>query len=263
MCPVFVTGLPRALLQVQVLEGELARLLLAVGPQRRIEEQFRVDASVRGGDDGSRAAGRLDGLPEVRALLLTGPVRLVQYDEVGDGQVPVDLGMAIPGRPELGRVHDLDQSPVHDVRVVAGQEHPYEFLGFREPARLDDDHVEAGGGAGQGLQVGVQFARVDRAAQTAAAQRDGGADLPGDGHGVDLDGPEVVDDHPDAVSRAMAQEVVEQRRLAGSEEAREDDDGDLPAAGRGRRVQRGPSCGVTRPGPAGAGADRHTGPPGG
>lgn len=262
MAPVPVAVLGRALLQVQVLKGELTGLLLALGPQRRVEEQLGVDAPVRGRDDRGRASGLRDDLPDAGALLVPGPVRLVEHDEIGHREMAADLRMALPGRLELGGVDHLDQSPVHDARVVAGEDHPDEFLRLGEAARLDDDHVEPRGGPGQRFQIRVQLARVDRAAQAAAAQRHGGADLPGDGHGVDLDGPEVVDDHADPVARAVEQEVVEQRRLAGSQESREDDDRDLRAAGR-RRAQRGPSCGVRRRGPAGAGAGPCSGPPGG
>lgn len=160
---------PAAALQVQVLEGELSRLLLAVGPQRRIEEQFGVDASICGGDDGRRAAGGRDGLPDAQPVGVPGPVRLVQHDEVGDGEMAVDLRVTFPGGGELRRVDHLDRSPVHEVRVVAGRQHPYGLLGFGESARLDDDHIETGGGPGQGLRVGVQLTHVDRAAQAAAA----------------------------------------------------------------------------------------------
>lgn len=157
--------------------------------------------------------------------------------------------MPLPCGGEFGGVDDLDQSAVPDVRVVAGQQHPHELLGLGETARLDDDHIEPGGRAGQRLQVGVELARVDGAAQAAVAQRDGGPDLPRHGHGVDLDGPEVVDDDADPVAGPVAEQMVEQRRLAGSEEPREDDDRDLRGVGRGQRglprvVQRaGTGCG--------------------
>ncbi|MGY3679192.1 hypothetical protein ACVWXU_002815 [Streptomyces sp. TE33382] len=184
------------------------------------------------------AAQFRDASAQPGVLRLVHPVGLVQHHEIGDGEMAVDLGMALPGPPELGGVHDLDQSPVPDVRVVAGQQHPYELLGFGETARFDDDHIEAGGGPGQRLQEGVEFARVDGAAQTAVAERDRRADLARDGHGVDLDGSEIVDDHADPVARPVAEQMVEQRRLAGSQETRQDDDRNLRAAGRG---QRGPS----------------------
>ncbi len=74
----------------------------------------------------------------------------------------------------------------------------------------------------------VEFARVDRAAQTPVAERDRGVpERSGDGHGVDLDRAEVVDDRADAGAAAVVQEVVEERGLAGAEESGEHDDGYL------------------------------------
>lgn len=158
----------------QILEGELPGLLLAVRPKCRVEEQLRVDASVRGADDGCPGAAgggcRGDDVLDAGLFLVPGPVGLVQDDEVCDGEVAVDLRMAFPGGVELGGVDDLDQSPVHDVRILAGEDHAYEFLRLGQSAGLDHDHVETGGGPGQRFQEGVEFARVDRAAQAAVAQ---------------------------------------------------------------------------------------------
>lgn len=105
------------------------------------------------------------------------PVGLVHDHEVGDRQVPVGIGVPLPRGGELRRVDDLDEPAVHDPLVLAGEDHPDQFLRLGEAARLDHDHVQARLGAGEDLQVLVEFARVDGAAQTAVAEGDGGADL--------------------------------------------------------------------------------------
>lgn len=133
--------------------------------------------------------------------------------------MPVQFGMPGPGVVELRGVDDLDQPAVDDPAVVAGEDHPDEFLRLGQPAGLDDDHVDTGGGASQPLQVGVQLAGVDRAAQTAVTERDHRVDLPGDGHGVDLDAAEVIDDRADTGAVAVAEQMVEEGRLARPEEA--------------------------------------------
>lgn len=164
------------LVVVEVLEGELA-YLLALGPGSRVEEHLVVDPAEHRGDD-RRSTTELTKRPEYPVeTRLPDPVRLVQHDQIGDREMPVDLRVPRARRVELGCVDDLDQSPVHNPRIVAGQQHPDEFLRLGEPARLDDDDVDTGGGPGEQLQIVVQLARVDGAAQTAVAERDGGADL--------------------------------------------------------------------------------------
>lgn len=201
--------LPRAVLALvgpQVLERELADLLVLGGARGRVEEQAGVDPSVRRGDHRRSGAERPDHAEDTFVFGGCHAVGLVQDDEVGDGEVPVGLGVPVAGGVELGRVHDLDEPSVHRARIVAGEDHPDEFLRLGEAARLDDDEVDPRGGAAEPLQIAVEFARVDGAAQTAVAEGDRGADLAGDGHGVDLDGAEVVDDDGDTVARPAAAE---------------------------------------------------------
>ena len=45
------------------------------------------------------------------------PVELVDHDEVGEGEMPVDLGMPGAGVVELGGVDDLDEAAVDDAVV--------------------------------------------------------------------------------------------------------------------------------------------------
>ncbi len=212
-----------AVVVVQVVEGELPEALLA-GPA--VEEELRVDPPVGGGYDGGAVGERTDDpqdpLDVVRA------VQLVDDDQVGEGQVPVDLGVLRPGAVELGGVDDLDQAAVDDARVLAGEHHAHEFLGLGQPAGLDDDHVDPGAGRGEPVQVEVEFARVDGTAQAAVAERDGRvAQGAGDGHRVDLDGPEVVDDGSDPAASAAVQQMIEERGLSGAQETGEHDDRNL------------------------------------
>lgn len=104
--------------------------------------------------------------------------------------------------------------------MLAGEHHAYEFLGLGEPARLDDDDVDPGGGLSEPVQILIKFTDIDRTAQTPVAERDGGvAERSGHGHRVDLDRAEVVDDGSDATATAAVQEMVEQCGLAGTQEA--------------------------------------------
>ncbi len=112
--------------------------------------------------------------------------------------------------------------------MLDGQHHADQLLRFGEAARLDDDDVDAGGRPGQTLEVGVEFAGVHGAAEASVAERDGGvAERSRDGHGIDLDVPEIVDDGADAAASAVVEEMVEQRGLARTQESGEDDDRDL------------------------------------
>ncbi len=210
---------------VQVVEGELPH---ALPHGLAVEEEAHVDASVRGGDD-RRAVGEAVHLGEDPLPLgVAHPVGLVDDDEVGDAQVPVHLGMPLPGGVELGGVDDLHETAVHDVRILAGEHHAQEFLRFGEPTRLDDDDVDIRGGACQPLQVLVQFARVHGTAQASVAEGDGGvAERPGDGHGVDLDGTEVVDDRTDPAAATAVEQVIQECRLPRAEKTGEYNDRNL------------------------------------
>lgn len=223
------------LLPVQVVEGELPDALLR-GPA--VEEELGVDPPVRGGHDGGGAVG--EGPDEGdHTVGIRRAVRLVDDDQIGDGEVPVDLGMLLAGGVELRGVDDLHEPAVDDARVLAGQEHLDQLLGLGQPTRLDDDDVDSGRGLSEPVQEDVELACVHGTAQTPVPQGDGGvAERPGHGHRIDLDGTEVIDDRPDTTASAAVQEVVEQGGLAGAQEAGEDDDRDLLGA---RLTQRATS----------------------
>ncbi|EPH43187.1 putative protein CobW [Streptomyces aurantiacus JA 4570] len=210
---------------VQIVEGQLPHALLH---GLAVEEELHVDAPVRGGDDGRAVGAAVDLGEDPLPLGVAHAVGLVDDDQVGDAQMPVDLGVPLPGGVELGGVDDLHEAAVHDVGVLAGEHHPHELLRLREPARLDDDDVDAGGGAGEPLQVLVELTGVHGTAEAAVAERDGGvAERSGDSHGVDLDGPEVVDDRADPAAAAAVEQVVQECRLPRAEKAREYDNRNL------------------------------------
>ncbi len=219
-----VSGVRPALgVVVQVVEGQLPHAFLA-GPA--VVEELGVDTAVGGRDDGGTVGERVH--EGEHPLGVGGPVGLVDHDQVGEGQVPVDLGVPGTGVVELGGVDDLDEPAVDDPRLLGGEQHAHQFLRFGESAGLDDDDVDAGLGAGQPFQVPVEFARVDGTAQASVAQRHGGvAEGARDGHRVDLDGPEVVDDGADTAASAAVEEVVEEGGFPGAEESGEYDDRDL------------------------------------
>jgi len=219
-------GVVLAAVPVKVVEGQLPDALLA-GPA--VEEELGVDPAVRGGHHG-RA---VDEVPDrlQHGFRVVHPVGLVHDHEVGERQVPVDAGVRGPGLVELGGVHDLDEAAVDDVRQLAGEHHADEFLRFGQAARLDDDDVDAGGGAGEPLEVLVEFTGVDGAAQASVAEGHGGvAEGARDGHRVDLDGPEVVHDRADTAAAAAVEKVVEQGGLSRAEESGQHDHRNLPPA---------------------------------
>ena len=239
--PVLVPVVSVQVVSVQVVEGQLPDALLA---RTAVEEELGFDPAVGGRDDG----GAVDEGPDQPedAFAVRCPVELVDHDEVGQREMPVDLGVSGPGVVELGGVDDLDEPAVHHPRMLAGQQHPHEFLRLGEAAGLDDDDVDAEGGFREPLQIRVQFARVDGTAQAAVAEGDRRvAERSRHGHRVDLDRPEVVDESADTAAAAAVQEVVEQGGLPRAEESGQDDDRDLLRF-RTRLAHRATSLAPTR-----------------
>lgn len=137
---VVLAAAPGLVLLAGVVEGELA---VAFGLRAAVEEEFRVDAAVGGGGDGAVPGAFPYGGEQLRQLRGGDAVGLVEDDEVGGGEVPVQLGVAFAGRLVLGGVDHLDEAAVADVRVLAGQDHADQFDRFGQAAGLDDDDVEA------------------------------------------------------------------------------------------------------------------------
>lgn len=211
---------------MEVVEGQLPDALLA---RPAVEEELGVDPAVRGGHH----SGAVDEVPNrlQHRFRVVHPVDLVDDHEVGERQMPVDAGVRGPGLVELGGVHDLDEAAVDDVRQLTGEDHADELLRFGQAARLDDDDVDAGGGAGEPLEVVVELTGVDGTAETAVAEGHGRvAEGARDRHGVDLDGAEVVHDRADTAAAAAVEEVVEQGGLSRAEESGQHDHRNLPPA---------------------------------
>ncbi len=200
----------------QVGERQLAGAGVGRPAAVAVEQQPRVDASVGRGHHGRAAGQAAQLLLQGQALRFADPVGLVEDDEIGDGRVA--------GVARLGGVDDLDQAAVDDVPVAAGEDHADQRGRLGQAAGLDDDEVDARGRPGEGVERRVQVLGVDGAAQAAVAEGGHGVDLSGDGHRVDGDAAEVVDDHADPHALAVAQEVVQERGLPRAEEPGEHED---------------------------------------
>lgn len=98
------------LVVVEVLEGELA-YRLTPGPGDRVEEHLVVDPAVHRGDDRRGTAELAERRKHPVEIRLPHPVRLVQHDQIGDREMPVDLRVPRARRVELGGIDDLDQPP--------------------------------------------------------------------------------------------------------------------------------------------------------
>ena len=92
---------------------------------------------------------------------------------------------------------------------------------IRHAAGLDDDVVNLTPALADTVE-GQHEAVGQRAADAAAGQVDRLAVVAGDEVGVDIDVAKIVDQHSQAEALAVAKQVVEQRRLAGTEIAADD-----------------------------------------
>lgn len=153
-------------------------------------------------------------------------VGLVEQHEICQCDVLVEFGVPLTGAAEFGRVHDEDESAVAYVLVARAHDEPDHVARLGESAGLDDDDVDVRGAVCEPVEHRVHVGDVDGAAQTAVAQRDHRVDLSRDHHRVDVDRAEVVDDHSDSRTTVVAQQVVEQGRLPGAQEACDDHHGD-------------------------------------
>src|SRR4029079_13988346 len=92
-------------LEVQIVEGELSD---AFGDRFRVEENLGVDPCVRRLDDGRTGRQGAYEAQNPFTLRLGNAIGLVDDDEVGEAEMPVDLGVPEPDRVELGGVDELD-----------------------------------------------------------------------------------------------------------------------------------------------------------
>lgn len=215
----------RRLLAQQRRDRQLIRRLVLRGD---VEDERGVDAALAHGDDGRARVTRPDPLADPRepGLAVAGrqQIGLADHDE-RRGSVP--RGQVLPrvDRVEvLDRVDNLDDAARADPLGAAESNEPREGDRVGDAARLDDDRVEAQPRIGQPLERLVEPARVGQAAHAPARDRGRLVDLAHDKTRVNVQRAEVVHDDADARARG-AQEVVEQRRLARAEMARQRDDG--------------------------------------
>ena len=135
----------------------------------------------------------------------------------------------------LGVGHRYDRvQPRRLLHVLVDEEGLRDRRGIGEARRLDDDRVEAPLALHQALDDADQVA-AHGAADAAVVHLEHflvGAD---DEFVVDADLAEFVDDHRVAVAVRLAEDAVEQGRLAGAEIAGEDGDGDFLGRGGGSR----------------------------
>ena len=120
------------------------------------------------------------------------------------------------------------------LHVLVDEEGLRDRRGIGEAGRLDDDRVELALALHQPLDDADEVA-AHGAADAAVVHLEHflvGAD---DEFVVDADLAEFVDDHRVALAVRLAEDAVEQGRLAGAEIAGEHGDGDLGLRGGGRR----------------------------
>ncbi len=154
-------------------------------------------------------AGRLD------------EVGLVEHEQVGGAQLPEDLVAGDVVRGALAHrlgVGDDDGGVLAIARQVA--EHD-DRAGIGDAAGLHDDVLGRVGAVAQQRELADEVAR-DAAADAAVLQADHLAVARLDELGVDVDRAEVVDEDGEAAIARVAQERVEQRRLARAEKAADD-----------------------------------------
>ena len=164
-------------------------------------------------------------------------IGLVEDDDVGEGDLALGFRrVAQPGGEPFG-VGDGDHrvEPGRLLNVLVDEEGLRDRRGIGEAGGLDDDRVEAALALHQPLDDADEVA-AHGAADAAVVHLEHflvGAD---DELVVDADLAELVDDDGVALAVRLAQDAVEQRRLAGPEIAGEDGDGDF--LGRWRRSRR-------------------------
>ncbi|SHU27276.1 Uncharacterised protein [Mycobacteroides abscessus subsp. abscessus] len=153
-------------------------------------------------------------------------VNLVENHEIRQVQVLSDLRVPDGDVLVLSGVHDGDQSPVTDAPVLGRRREHHAYQGQRlgQSAGLDDDRVDIP--AGKSGQHAAQFVIIGATAQASIGHGHGRVDLARNQHGIDVDGTEVVDYHADSHAQGVAQQIVQQCRLTGTQESGDDGDRD-------------------------------------
>ena len=153
-------------------------------------------------------------------------VNLVQNDQIGGSKLAQHRGADIvvlgSGADRLG-VRNDDQA-IEPIRRQAGEMADLHRIG--DTGRLDNDLFGRRRPAAERCQ-GLGKPGADAAADAAVGERQGFTGAGFDQAGVDIDAAEIVDDHAKAAAAGMAQDVVQQRGLAGAEIAAEHREQDL------------------------------------
>jgi hypothetical protein len=239
----------------QALEGLLVRDRLGPQPARSRPDPLRTRAAEIEDRRGQRGRHGLDHrdarreggerVPGGRAARRVHEVALVEHEEVGgadlagervaQARVGGEAGQALGIRQHDDAAQDeawLHQGDLRDGARIA------------DAARLDDDVVE-GLGLREDAHQRVEEAVGEAAADAAIGQPQGLAVMVPDQARIDVDRPEIVDQHRVAALRA-GEQPVQQRRLAGSEEAADDRER-AARRGRGKPAPHAGGTAKTRP----------------
>ena len=182
-------------------------------------------------------ARRLRRQPVAQTREVLGKVDLVQDQQVGDTELArhriadATVGAALA---DLGGIDHDDHAVAGKPRLQHGE--IGDAAGIGHARRLDHDMIEAFRSFQQGQERGHQRI-ADRAAEAAVGERDRVAGVVGHEPPVDVEGAEVVHQHREAPSGGAAQQAVQQRGLAGSQEAADHGEGNRIAGHTNDRPQ--------------------------
>ena len=196
-----------------------------LGRSRRIDagrgQQLHRDVGRDGADDRGAALATKPGLGRLRRRLRD-PVALVQHDEIGGGELAVDgvpeplVLVARANRLGVGKDHDeVARKPGMQGRDVGDGGR------VRDAARLHQDLLRGSISVQQAVD-GAHEVVPHGAADASVRERNRVSAVRGDEVSVDVQLAEVVDEHHVAHPVAAGEHAVEERRLAGAEEAADD-----------------------------------------
>lgn len=185
------------------------------------------DAAVVGGEDGGGWVQ--GGEPGAEWGEVWHQVGFGEDEAVGDGGLFDGLGLAVELVHGVDGVDDGDDA----VEAVMGGGEGVAHEGLQDGGRvgeaggLDDDAADlAGGDAGLQVLQGADEVAADGAAEAAGVEEDGGVVEGFDEEVVEADLAELVDEDGGVGEVWLFEEVVEEGRFSGAEEAGEYDKGD-------------------------------------
>jgi hypothetical protein len=239
---VVVIGIARVGVRMAALFGLIHRLGaepgpdvgdLAVGIEEAGADEFRGwDIASPGLDDGG---ARIEGGQALAQNRHAGSIRKIGLghdDAVGDGRLAHGFRVAVERRQAVHRI-DYRDDPLErvahgEIRVI--QHRVQDWGRVREPRGLDDHAPERGDAAvvapaQQVLKGGDEIA-AHRATQAAGRQQDHAVIDGLDEKMIEADLAELVDDDDGVGKGRIAQKTVQEGRLAGAKEPREDGERD-------------------------------------